>query len=80
MKRLYPIVLVEWVDSSTGMAKVWTKITDIGDTPARVQSAGFLVRSSKDSIVIASSADKHHAAGYMHIPRKAILSMTTVRK
>lgn len=79
-KALYPVVLVEWVDSSTSIKSVWRPIAEIPKDAARVQSAGFLVRDLPDSVLIASSADQHHAAGAMHIPKCAILAMTTLRK
>lgn len=78
-KRLkYPLLLVEWVDS-TRLGSEWTHLEHIQEPhPHRCISTGYLIKENRHAIIIAphiGDADdpsNHASYGTMMIPKVAI--------
>ncbi len=53
MKYPFPLVEITWVDAGTGHG--WEQAEELEATAFEVVTVGFLVRESKDALVIAST-------------------------
>jgi len=70
----YPIVKVIWVDSSARYG--WQPVVDDDDVPLEVTSVGFLLKKTKERLIMASHAAPDGVHSQMHIPRVAIKRVT----
>ena len=76
----YPLVLVEWLDSSR-VGEGWVDLADIAEpNPSKCVSIGFLVRENeKGKVLVPTVADveheqNRHTHGGIMIPACSILS------
>lgn len=78
-KQFCDLVEVIW-DDAASLTAGWTKdIEDVG--PHLALSVGFLIRDSKDHIVIAQDIDEDgHHNGRSQIPKGMIQKLKTLRK
>ena len=75
----YDMVEVIWNDASE-LTSGWTDEIE-KDEPALALSVGFLVRETKDHIVIAQDTDAQgHHNGRSQIPRGMVLRLKVLRK
>lgn len=82
----YPLVYIEWADSF-GCSSEWTSTADVADVEHICISVGFLLKESKDIVVIVphfSPANekidaKEQGCGDMAIPRSAIRQLRTLK-
>lgn len=69
----YPLVLVEWEDSSQPASR-WYQLDEIIDAAAAVcRTVGFLMRDDDQVKVIAHSVAAHFATGIIRIPSRAVV-------
>jgi hypothetical protein len=78
-RQLYPLVEVIWNDASE-LTSGWTDQIE-KDEPALALSVGFLVRETKDHIIIAQDTDEAgHHNGRSQIPRGMVQKIKVLRK
>jgi len=79
VRRAY---LIEWLDhADLGNEGAWQKADDLDTSAARVVSIGWLVRQTKETVVIAHSVGvggDRDVAGPMLIVRSAIVRMEPI--
>lgn len=77
--QLFPMVEVVWNDASA-LTDGWTKDIE-KDEPALALSVGFLIRETKEHIVIAQDVDAEgHHNGRSQIPKGMVKSLKVLRK
>ena len=75
----YDLVLICWNDASA-LTDGWTDEIE-PDEPKLALSVGFLIRQTKEHIVIAQDLDAHgHHNGRSQIPRGMVKSIKVLRK
>jgi hypothetical protein len=75
----YPLVEVIWNDASE-LTSGWTDEIE-KDEPQLALSVGFLVRETKEHIIIAQDTDEHgHHNGRSQIPRGMVKKIKVLRK
>lgn len=82
MKR-YPMVLVRWIDSSSraGWQNRKKATRQMGAKDAQCVTAGFLLRKSKNRLILAlNMADTGEAGHLMSIPRVAIKRVRKLKR
>lgn len=78
MGRLSKPVVVKWIDSSGPAHGYWITLKQWDHTPAINITRGFLIKKTKQYIVIASSLSKNGPdGGLITIPRCAIKKLRT---
>ena len=76
----YPLVEVVWNDASE-LTSGWSQEIEEKDEPALALSVGFLIRETKEHIVIAQDTDPNgHHNGRSQIPRGMVKKMKVLRK
>ena len=75
-KFRYPLVIVIWDDaeSDDGWEEAPTELE-----PALATSVGFLVRQTKDYLLLAQSYDNGHTNGRFQIPKVNIKEMKEIK-
>jgi hypothetical protein len=73
------IVLVEWVDSAS--AHGWNHIDAINPALKVCTSVGFLIKETKDNLIVASSLsfDPDLCSGDISIPKVAIIKRSRIK-
>jgi hypothetical protein len=75
----YPLVLIEWEDSSQPASR-WYALSELeAEEPALCRTVGFLVGDGLVKLVAHSIGGYHqnsHAAGIIRIPSRAITKLT----
>lgn len=84
MKHKVALVLVEWVDSRVPIAR-WAMLRDIvvdACQPAKCQTVGWLIKRTKDAVLIAQSfADSaSQVNGVITIATKAIVKIHKLKE
>jgi hypothetical protein len=81
----YPLVLIEWVDSSR-IGEGWTDVAEIKEPdPHKCVSVGFLVKKNKrgkillPTIADVDHEDNRHSHGGIMIPNCSIISQRRLR-
>lgn len=78
-KQLFDLVEVTWDDASELLSGWTDEVED--DGPQLALSVGFLIRESKDHIVIAQDIDEQgHHNGRSQIPRGMVKKIKILRK
>lgn len=78
-KQIYPMVEVVW-DDAAELVSGWSDDIE-NDGPQLVISVGFLIKETKEHIVIAQDIDEHgHHNGRSRIPRGMVKKMKILRK
>lgn len=78
-KQLFDIVFVVW-DDATELPAGWTDETPDVE-PALATSVGFLIKETKDHIILALDCDANgHHNGRSQIPRGMVKSIKVLRK
>jgi hypothetical protein len=76
----YPMVEVTWNDASE-LTSGWSQEIEEKDEPALALSVGFLIRETKEHIVIAQDIDAEgHHNGRSQIPRGMVKNLKVLRK
>lgn len=72
-KKPLPLVVVEWVDSSSLAGGTWKDSDEVADTkPILIRSVGWVAREDRDSIVLVAHIAPHQSSGDLCIPKSAI--------
>lgn len=76
----YPLVLVTWQDAETQHG--WESVSDAqADTIPNCISVGFVIKQTRNEIVLAQTLSKNDLNGRITIPRGWIVGeMVTLRK
>lgn len=78
-KKLRPIVMVEWTDSSSYDVSRWRSIDEMIHKALDMVSIGFLLHEDDKSITVAAhlvpDSEHEQACGEIMIPRIAIKSL-----
>jgi hypothetical protein len=76
--KTYPLVYVTWEDAYS--TDDWTELADLSEENHLCASTGYLVRKSKDVLVVAGtvSADGQ-ACCVIHIPRRMVKAVERLR-
>lgn len=80
--KAMPIVEVAWIDSQ--MAGGWHSVEDmrhaVEQGALECRTSGYLFCDQTDRVtIVGSQSDSEHVGDGMTIPRRAILSITTLR-
>lgn len=70
-KYKYKLIEIEWDDAQTDDG--WEEAPDDLE-PALAITVGFLIRETKDHLLIASTYDEKHTNARLQIPKKMIVS------
>lgn len=79
----FPIVYVEWVDSSCLPNVTWFPISEIDNQVSRIATVGFLVAESKDCITLVRQygfEENPGVGGDITIPKAAITKRKVLKK
>lgn len=82
----FPLVLIEWVDSSR-LGDAWRALDEIDeDEPHYCVSVGFLIKDNRDAKILAPnladvrSEDNRQAFGGIMIPTRAIIRQRVLKR
>lgn len=82
-EKLYPIVLIQWIDAVS--VDAWTSVADMPDEMMPCYTAGFLIRENRNSYYVANTHTIHDteeellASGTMIIPKKWVQKVEYLR-
>lgn len=81
VKRKYPIVEVEWVDSVSICDRPWHSLEEVLEmVPPLSLSVGYLIHDSESHVVLVGSFGETEVSGDIVIPRGCIQKITILRK
>ena len=75
-KFKYPLFHIEWDDATTDNG--WEEVPENLE-PSLAITVGFLVRETKDHLLIASTYDETHTNARLQIPKKLIKSRKEIK-